>query len=512
MTVLIAGGSGLLGRCLIELFDKSGIDYVSTYNTRPCKNGYKLDFNNMDTIIAFMHQHNITVCVNSIVQRLTDVCEEHWDEAKQINVDIAERIARACTTCNVHLIHISTDYVFDGRIGSAPYNEHSQVNPLNNYGMTKLIAECRVRTNTSRYTIIRVPVLYCHDCKSIDENAVTLIGKKVFNQVAATSEDDFSIRRPVYIPDFCHFIKSFVDEPKVGLYHFYNPYDCTTKYKMAQTIASILHKSADHIRPADGGNGAANRPYDTQLVDSKYNITDYKFTPLDDGIRLCFEPFIHPSIFSKDIFLLLDLDGTLVDTDRIHFEAYRNALNIHGFTLTWALFEEYINSKSIDSLFQQLGVHSELWSTIKADKRANFMNVEKIDFMPGAEQLLECCLSHDVNFAIVTNTSGAICDFIKSKCPLLAQCKAWISREDYSAAKPAGDCYQLAVERFRQTDQVIIGIENTANGCESLKSVTRIIYCICDAHSSAYKYAKNNDVFIYPSINKLLPDITHKNN
>jgi HAD superfamily hydrolase (TIGR01509 family) len=192
--------------------------------------------------------------------------------------------------------------------------------------------------------------------------------------------------------------------------------------------------------------------------------------------------------------------GTLVNNDNIHFNSYSYTLTKHGFDISWPQFEEFINFKSIDALFDYLGVPTELRESIRQDKMKRFMETETIEFMSGARQLLECCLAKSVNFAIVTNTSRAICDFIISKCPVLGLCHQWICREDYSSAKPAPDCYQLAVQRFHKSDQVIVGFENSANGCEALKTVTRCIYCICDANSCAYKYAKNQDLFIYSDI------------
>ena len=209
MKVLVAGGSGLVGRCLIEVLEKHKIDYVSTYNSRPIKNGHKVNFDDEGELSKFMDLTTPDVCVNCIVQRQTDVCEKNWNETKQINIELVDKLSRVCQAKNIHLIHISTDYVFDGK--RQPHRPDTQTNPLQNYGISKLISEQRVIANMSAYTIIRVPVLYCDKIENLEENAVTLIGKKVLNQIEKTSEDDYSIRRPVYIPDFCMFTQYVVD-------------------------------------------------------------------------------------------------------------------------------------------------------------------------------------------------------------------------------------------------------------------------------------------------------------
>lgn len=83
-----------------------------------------------------------------------------------------------CNKLNIKFIHISTDYVFDGL--SQPNYPESVKNPLQNYGISKLISEYRVINNCNNYVIIRTPVLYSKLSK-IHDNAVTLIGKNLMN-------------------------------------------------------------------------------------------------------------------------------------------------------------------------------------------------------------------------------------------------------------------------------------------------------------------------------------------
>jgi dTDP-4-dehydrorhamnose reductase len=168
MKVLIAGVSGLLGRSLSDLFDSEGVDYTSTHNTRPFKNSYLVSYDSENELNAFFEKEKPTVCVNCIVQRLTDVCELNWPAIKKVNVDIADRLARICKKNGVLLVHISTDYVFDGF--APPYSPESESNPLQNYGISKLIAEKRVLASGCPAMIIRVPVLYCDTIENLEEN------------------------------------------------------------------------------------------------------------------------------------------------------------------------------------------------------------------------------------------------------------------------------------------------------------------------------------------------------
>ena len=112
--VLICGSSGLLGTRIIDNFKKSDIPYIATYNTNPIADGIKIDFTDIQSIQDVIQHNEITACINCIVERRVDVCENNWSETKRVNIDITNNIAKVCNRYGIHLIHISTDYVFDG--------------------------------------------------------------------------------------------------------------------------------------------------------------------------------------------------------------------------------------------------------------------------------------------------------------------------------------------------------------------------------------------------------------
>ncbi len=472
MKVLIAGVSGLLGRSLSDLFDLKGIAYVSTHNTRPFKGSHRVSYESDHDLEVFIQKERPTACVNCIVQRLTDVCEKDWPATKKVNIDIAARIAHICKKYGIHLIHISTDYVFDG--SHAPYSPESETNPLQNYGISKLIAEKRVLASGTGSMIIRVPVLYSDSLENLEENAVTVIGKKVLNQIESTKEDNWSVRRPVYIPDLCPFILDSLKEKRHGIYHFYNPLDKTTKYKMALQIAEYLGVSADHIEPQDSFpcDGAA-RPYDTQLVDIKYDINKYTFLTLEEGLKRAFKHLWHPPIFEKpaDVFLLLDLDGTLIDTEGLHFHAYKGAFAKWGYTFDEDDFQRLIHEGKYP--------YCQHLADVRDCKNKNLRSFNgRISWISGADEFLEKLLSAGVNFAIVTNTGKENVEYFKQKLPLLGRVKHWITREDTVLGKPHSQPYEEAKSRFWKEGQTIIGFENTLAGLRALEKITRCIYYI----------------------------------
>jgi S-adenosylmethionine synthetase len=498
MKILITGGSGLVGRYLIELLEQKNIEYISTYNSRLSKNGFNLDFSNENTIDSFFKEQQPTICINCIVQRYTDICEKDWNMTYEININIVDRLTRVCKKYNIYFIHLSTDYVFDGKV--PPFFPESLPNPLQNYGISKLISELRVKSNIDNYTIIRVPVLYTDSAENLSENAVTLIGKSVLNKVKNIKEDDLSIRRPVYIPDLCNFIIRFINSPEYGIFHFYNPYDKVTKYKISKIIAEYLNTSYNHITPVkDTSINFAARPYDTFLNDTKYNIEEYTITRLEEGISRCFSKWKHPSIYDinnkNEFFFLIDLDGTLVDTDKLHYECYKNACNQFNIELSYDEFNIVINTCNLETYFLQKLSKSE-YIKLKEQKNKLFNQIKNVEFIKGADIFLKYCIENDINLAVVTNTSRETVEFLKGKLPLLNSIKNWIVREDYSETKPNSECYELAISKYYKNEKYIIGFENTLSGYESIKKCVNITYFITDENSYSYKQIKNEDIFL----------------
>jgi len=498
MTILITGASGILGRCLVDLCSRSGINYITTYNTRKIQNSYKINYNDDNDIYKLLKEKEITICINCIVQRQVDICETNWDETKKTNIDIVDNLSRVCEKLEIYLIHISTDYVFDGR--NSPYFPNSHTNPLQNYGISKLISEKRIISNSKNYTIIRVPVLYSDNIENLSENAVTIIGKKVLNCVENIDEDDYSIRRPVFIPDLCEFILSFVKTPKIGTFHFYNYKDITTKYNTAKLIGQYLGLSIEHIKPIKYFQNMANRPYDTEMKDNQYDITKYNITTLEDGITKCFQKWKHPLITqstSEDsIFIMLDLDGTILDTDKIHYKAYMNTFKEYKIDISWKDFEYYINFKSIDLFIEENNLPFE---DIKRKKMKYMLESNDIEFIEGAQAIIELLVKNNINFVIVTNTSRIIVDHYIRTLPFLNNIKNWICKEDYNNPKPSNEPYSVAVKKYYKGEKYKIGFENTINGYESIRNEVDHIYFITNKDSITYNKIKKEDIILIPN-------------
>ena len=550
--ILVCGASGLVGRDLCDLFERENIRYDGTYHTCTdrafCERDhmFRVDFTNPSDVSDFFTKngHRWLACVFLVVQRMVDVCEKDWNAIMRVNVDAVDMMSSLCEKNDIYFIHLSTDYVFDGT--TPPYSPKTPVNPLQNYGITKLLSECRVQKNyatSPNYCIIRTPVLYTgNNASPLYDNAVTVLSKSVMDLRAHTPgltrpEDDYYIRRPVYIPDLCIFIRAVAilatgttvgdDTPArfSGIYHYYNPDNCFTKYQMTRAISEYLELSHLHIVPSRPGAGAgagayqqAMRPYDTQLVDARYNISNFFTHSFTETLPHVFSRFKHPKIGitahqtttaveqgrgDNTYFLMFDLDGTLVHTSYAHYRSYLEVFRNRGLLfMSYTEWNKYINYKNIHTYLETVAADLADQDTIETDRILSDMRNEKLAAFKIYAPMYIIPTNHaldmlrfikanptTINAVVVTNSSQATTDIIRGVVPELDHIEKWCVRETYTAPKPHPECYAKAVELYYRQEKYMIGFENTSIGYESLRHSTPIIYLYIDEHD---EYAKQD--------------------
>ena len=570
MTILICGASGLVGRDLCELLDRENIRYYGTYNKCADKefcereNMFRVDFTNLGEVSEFFteHKNKWLVVVFLVVQRMVDVCENDWNAIMRVNVNAVDMMSSLCAKQGIYFIHLSTDYVFDG---SAPpyFPSSSQVNPLQNYGITKLISEHRVHRNygaasvTPNYCIIRTPVLYsANPASPIYDNAVTILAKNIMDLRTRVMkrEDDYYIRRPVYIPDLCVFIRviatlaiesagggssgsgggSSIGVPIFsGVYHFYNPDNQFTKYQMTTKIADYLELSHQHIIPfkpstasADSGDAAsvyaARRPYDTELRDVRYNIRNFFTHNFEETIPYAFARFKHPKLGvagpatppSTSYFLMFDLDGTLVNTSYAHYRSYLEVFRNRDLPfMTFPEWNEYINYKNIHTYLETVASELAHYDHIETERILSDMRNEKlaafrnyaITYITPTKNALDMLRFIEanpdtVNAVVVTNSSSATTDIIREVVPALNKITKWCVRETYTEPKPHPESYTKAMGMYYNDEKYVIGFENTSIGYESLRHSAPIVYLYVDEQDEFAKRDKwyyKKDAFLF---------------
>ena len=311
---------------------------------------------------------------------------------------------------------------------------------------------------------------------------MSLIGKSIMDlrKNIIHKEDNHNIRRPLYIRDLCPFLLDILNQKNNGIYHFFNPINKYTKYEISVMIAKELQIESRNIIPNNElNNSIAPRPYDTELADTKYSIKKYVFTDFNETIQKCFSKYICPkiNIYNKDkIFLLIDLDNTLINSEIAHYNAYKNVFNQNN--ITFVSFEQWkniTNTSNIDSYLLSIFGNIQNVNNIKKQK-LDFLLNENIDFTKNSDSFLRFLINNEFNFCIVTNTNKRTTDIFKSKLPLLEKVSQWIVREDYMLPKPNDECYKLAINKYKKNEEYIIGIEDSVVGYNALQSITNLIF------------------------------------
>jgi dTDP-4-dehydrorhamnose reductase len=162
--VLVTGANGLLGTKVIEQsLARADIEIVST-SRGSCQNRYlgsfpfsPLDITDGDAVKRVLSEHQPDVIIHTAAMTNVDGCETNREEAWAINVNGTENVARACQAVGARLVHLSSEYVYDGTAG--PYRETDRVNPLGWYAKTKWESEKRVRAIVDNAVIGRTTVI-----------------------------------------------------------------------------------------------------------------------------------------------------------------------------------------------------------------------------------------------------------------------------------------------------------------------------------------------------------------
>ncbi|MCP5492584.1 MAG: HAD family phosphatase [Chlamydiales bacterium] len=177
-----------------------------------------------------------------------------------------------------------------------------------------------------------------------------------------------------------------------------------------------------------------------------------------------------------DLFLF-DFDGLLVDTEHLHYQAYKATLEGHGHLLPWSLTDYFtiaqVSSEHLRTTILKTfpSLNAIGWDQIYSEKKANYLKLlkdNKTQFMPGALSLLEFLHKNNIPSAVVTHSPLIQVKTIRSQLPQLTLIPHWFTREDYENPKPAPDGYLKALSVLNS--QKPIGFEDSIRGLESLQA------------------------------------------
>jgi dTDP-4-dehydrorhamnose reductase len=265
MKVLVTGASGLLGSKVVARAE--GHKVYPTHATRPTfQDSLRMDITNENDVEHAFSHIKPDVLIHTAAETNVDKCEKEREYARRVNADATRILAEACKRTDTMMVYVSTDYVFDGEKGL--YSEEDEPNPVNYYGLTKLIGERHVAGVCRRYAILRTSVLYgTHPEKP---NFVKWVIAVLAEGKPITVVDDH-YNSPTLADNLAKIILETIEKGLEGIYHTAGN-ERISRYRFAVKIAETFNFDATLVQPVRMSElkaWTAKRPKDSSLCVDK---------------------------------------------------------------------------------------------------------------------------------------------------------------------------------------------------------------------------------------------------
>jgi dTDP-4-dehydrorhamnose reductase len=255
--ILLSGSGGQLGLELAGRLPERGHEVVALYRA-------ELDVADFEAVQGALEEHAPDLVVNAAAYTNVDGCEKETDLAYRVNALGPRNLAQLCRERGSDLLHVSTNYVFDGE-SERPYEPFDPPNPISTYGRTKLAGEEYVRQLTNRWYVVRSAGVYGRGYNFVR----TMLRVAADRDVLKVKEDEFI--SPTYALDLAEGIIQVIEAGHYGLYHLTNSGSCSW-YEFAKEIFDLAGVEVEVVpvpgseyplpaaRPANGVLSALGSP------------------------------------------------------------------------------------------------------------------------------------------------------------------------------------------------------------------------------------------------------------
>ena len=239
-----------------------------------------LDITLEDRVSDFISTHTPNIIVNCAAFTNVDKCETEREAAFNVNALGPKYIAAAAKECGARVIHISTDFVFDGN-SNKPYTEEDQTNPLSEYGRTKLKGERNIQSYCDSYLVVRTSWLFGHNGVNFAAKMLELAEQR--KELSIVTDETGS---PTYTPDLAEALWILIKQKCEGVINVSNDGSCS-RYEWAEYIFETMGfkiklkqiKSCEYKRPA-------KVPLNSTLNCQKFTtITGMKMRPWEETVE-----------------------------------------------------------------------------------------------------------------------------------------------------------------------------------------------------------------------------------
>ncbi|WP_369800199.1 NAD(P)-dependent oxidoreductase [Pedobacter sp. Leaf216] len=291
-TILTTGSNGLLGQKITEKVLAEGrVKLVATSkgdNRYPVKDGYEyaeMDILKSDEVREVIEKYQLDAIIHTAAMTNVDTCEANKELCNQLNVDAVQTLLSICEEKNIQLIHLSTDFVFDGAEG--PYREEDAVNPVSYYGESKVLAEELLKNSEASWAVLRTILVY-GITNDMSRSNIVLWAKGALEKSSPVNVVKDQWRMPTLAEDLAEACLLAVEKNAQGIYH--------VSGKDYMSIAGLVRKVADYWAldqslineiSSVSLNQTAKRPVKTGFVLDK-TIKDLGYNPhsFEEGLAI----------------------------------------------------------------------------------------------------------------------------------------------------------------------------------------------------------------------------------
>jgi dTDP-4-dehydrorhamnose reductase len=290
--VLITGSNGLLGQKLTDIYAQiPEIAYMATGvgpNRHPLKEGYEyreMDITNPTIVMEVVGDLKPDCIIHTAAMTNVDTCELDHTGCDVLNVDAVDHLVEAANAVSAHFIHISTDFIFDGKAG--PYGEDDAPNPLSYYGHSKLKSEEIVQKKAVKWAILRTVLVYGL-VQDMSRSNIVLWAKSALEKGQEIKVVDDQYRTPTLAEDLAMGCRLAELHEAQGIFNISGK-DLMSIYELVERVASRYHLSMAHVAriQSDTLNQPAKRPPFTGFkLDKAMTQLNYQPHSFEEGMEI----------------------------------------------------------------------------------------------------------------------------------------------------------------------------------------------------------------------------------
>lgn len=269
----LVGARGMVGKDLLKRLERFFICIPAGRQ--------EFDVTKRHQVLQWIKEVRPDILINTAAYTDVDGCETHQDRAMLVNGEAVGFLAEGCAHLGTLMVHISTDFIFDGTQEGA-YTEGDRPHPVSVYGTSKWLGEKRLLEHLGRFLIVRTSWLFGHDGKNFVETILTLTKER--NQLSVVNDQTGS---PTYVSDLSEAIINLLEFEVKGIVHVVNSGSCSW-FDFAEKILECAGKrrvSLTAISSSKLGR-PARRPANSVLSCERYfQTTGKRMRHWEEGLR-----------------------------------------------------------------------------------------------------------------------------------------------------------------------------------------------------------------------------------